>query len=61
MVKTLELAHDKADALRRMGIREGSRISLVSSHDPLLVVVDNTRIALSHQLARHIKVEPISA
>lgn len=60
MVKALELAHDKADALRRMGIREGSRISLVSSRDPMLVVVDNTRIALSHQLARHIKVGPIS-
>ncbi len=60
MIKTLELTHDKADALRRMGIREGSRISLVSSHDPMLVVVDNTRIALSHQLAHHIKVEPLA-
>lgn len=57
IVKALDLAGDKAEALRRMGIREGSRISLVSSHDPMLVVVENTRIALSHRLARHVKVE----
>ncbi len=60
MVKAIELTHAKAEELRSMGIREGSRISLVSSHDPLLVVVDNTRIALSHRLACHVKVEALS-
>jgi Fe2+ transport system protein FeoA len=61
IVKGLELAHDKADELRRIGIREGSRISLVSSHDPMLVIVENTRIALSHDLASHVKVEALHA
>lgn len=59
IVKTLELAHDKADELRRIGIREGSQISLVGSDDPMLVVVDNSRIALSHRLAQHVKVQAL--
>jgi Fe2+ transport system protein FeoA len=60
MVKTLdELAHDTAESLRRMGIREGSRVSLISSNDPMLIVVENTRIALSHNVACHIKVEAL--
>ena len=54
-----ELAHDTADSLRRMGVREGSRISLISSDDPMLIVVENTRIALSHNVAFHIKVEAL--
>jgi Fe2+ transport system protein FeoA len=60
MVKALDLGHDKAEELRRIGIREGSRISLITSHDPMLVVVENTRIALSHHLARHVKVEALA-
>ncbi len=61
MIKALELAHDKADELRRMGLREGSRISLISSHDPMLIVIDNSRVALSHHLACHVKVQALSA
>ena len=60
MVKALDMAHDQAERLRNMGIREGSRISLVSSHDPMLVVVENTRIALSHSIAGHVKVESLA-
>ena len=59
MVKALEIPHDKADELRRIGIREGARISLVSSHNPMLVMVENARIALSHSLAHHVKVEAL--
>ncbi len=61
VVKALELAHDKAEALRRIGIREGCRISLLSSHDPMLVAVENSRVALSHQVACHIKVQNSSS
>ena len=57
IVKALTLAHEKAEALRRIGIREGSRISLLSSSDPLLVAVGNSRIALGHDLARQVQVE----
>ncbi len=59
IVRAINLAHDKADQLRRIGIREGSRISLVSGHNPMLVVVENSRIALSHELARHIRVQTL--
>ncbi len=59
MVKALDLAHDKAEELRRMGIREGSKISLLTSHDPMLVLVENSRIAMSHTLARHVKVQAL--
>ena len=59
VVRALELAHDKADELRRIGIREGSEISLVGSDDPMLVVVDNSRVALSHRLADHVKVQAL--
>jgi Fe2+ transport system protein FeoA len=61
MVKALELTHDKADELRRIGIREGSKISLLSSHDPMLIMVNESRIALSHHLAHHVKVQALSS
>ena len=61
MVKALDLAHEKANELRRMGIREGCRISLIQSNDPMVVVVENSRIAIGHQVARHIKVESITS
>ena len=60
VVKALTLAHEKAEELRRIGIREGSKISVISHHDPVLVVVDNSRIALSHRLAQHIKVQALA-
>ncbi len=60
MVKALDLTHDKAEELRRMGIREGTRISLLTSHDPMLVITENSRIALSHSLAHHVKVQALA-
>jgi Fe2+ transport system protein FeoA len=60
VIKSFDLAHDKAESLRRMGLREGSRISLLSQRDPMVIVLDHTRIAVSHRLARHIQVEAIS-
>ena len=59
MVKALDLGHDKAEELRRMGIHEGARISLMTSHDPMLVLVENSRVAISSTLARHIKVQSL--
>ncbi len=56
-VKALHLAHDEAEKLRRIGIREGGRISMISQHDPMLVLVENTRIALSHRLAPQVHVQ----
>ena len=61
MVKALDLAHDKAEELRRMGIREGCRISLVRSDNPLVVSVENSRVAIGHRLAHHIKVQSLAA
>jgi len=60
MVKALELAHDKAEELRRIGIREGRRISLLRSDDPLVVSVENSRVAIGRRLARYIKVQTVS-
>ncbi len=57
VVKAFDLSREKAEQLRRVGIREGARISLVSGHDPLVIVVENSRIALSRSLARHIRVQ----
>ena len=61
MVKVLELSHEKADELRRIGIREGSCISLVRRDDPFLVSVDNSRVAIAQELALHIKVQSLPA
>lgn len=58
LVKKLQLSPEKAESLRRMGIREGSKLSLMSSNDPMIVAVDNSRIAVSQSLACHIQVEP---
>jgi Fe2+ transport system protein FeoA len=60
VVRSIELAHEKADALRRVGIREGSQVSLLGAGDPVVVMVDNTRIALSRRLAGSVRVEAAS-
>lgn len=57
MVRALELTPEAANRLRQMGIREGCQIALLSRSEPMLVSVDNARIALGTSLARHIKVE----
>ena len=59
MVKAIELAHDKAEELRRIGIREGSHISLVRDDNPMVVMVENSRVAIGHRLACHIKVQSL--
>ena len=59
MVRALELAPEAANRLRQMGLREGCQISLLNSSEPLLVSVDNTRIALDAGLAKRIKVESV--
>jgi Fe2+ transport system protein FeoA len=59
LVRALELSPEAANRLRQMGIREGCRIALLSRSEPMLVSVDNTRIALDPQLCRRIKVESV--
>ena len=59
MVRALELTPEAANRLRQMGIREGCQIALLSRSEPMLVSVDNARIALGAQLAEHIKVESL--
>lgn len=59
LVRALELSPESANRLRQMGIREGCRIALLSRSEPMLVSVDNTRIALDQQLCRQIKVESV--
>lgn len=61
VVKVLRLTHDKAEALRRIGIREGCTITLLANHDPVLVLVENTRIALSHRLAPNVEVQTFAS
>jgi len=59
MVRALDLSPEAANRLRQMGIREGCQIALLSRSEPLLVSVDNARIALGGGLAEHIRVESV--
>jgi Fe2+ transport system protein FeoA len=59
VVRSLELGAEAANRLRHIGIREGCKICLLNRSEPLLVSVDNARIALGTSLAEHIKVEPV--
>jgi len=59
MVRALELNPEAANRLRQMGIREGCQIALLSRNEPMLVSVENTRIALGAQLCERIKVESV--
>ncbi|MBV9463905.1 MAG: ferrous iron transport protein A, partial [Verrucomicrobiae bacterium] len=47
-----------AERLRRLGLREGTQLQLVNA-DPVLVSIDNNRIALGAALAERIQVESI--
>lgn len=60
VVRSIDLAHEKAEELRRVGIREGCRLSLMGAGDPVVVMVDNARIALSRRLAGSVRVEAAS-
>jgi Fe2+ transport system protein FeoA len=59
LVRKLDLSPEAANRLRQMGIREGCQIALLSRSDPMLVSVDNARIALGSQLCEHIQVESL--
>jgi Fe2+ transport system protein FeoA len=59
MVRALELAPETAERLRRIGIREGCRIALLSRTEPMLVSIDNSRVAIGTELCKQIKVEPV--
>lgn len=56
VVKSIELTHEKAEDLRRVGIREGCQISLLGAGDPVVVRVHNSRIAISRRLASAVRV-----
>ncbi|NUN92759.1 MAG: ferrous iron transport protein A [Verrucomicrobiae bacterium] len=60
VVKSIELTHEKAEDLRRVGIREGCRISLLGAGDPVVVQVHNSRIAISRRLAGAVRVRAAS-
>jgi Fe2+ transport system protein FeoA len=59
LVRKLDLSPEAANRLRQIGIREGCQIALLSRNDPMLVSVDNARIALASQLCQHIEVESL--
>ena len=59
LVRALELSPESANRLRQMGIREGCQIALLSRSEPMLVSVENTRIALDAQLCEQIKVQSV--
>lgn len=58
-VKQLTAQPDVIDRLREMGLGEQQRIRLISRHPSLICQVCNARVALSHDLAKAILVEPL--
>ena len=48
-----------ADRLREIGFCEDRVIKLLTSHNNIICLVCNTRLALSEQLAKSILVEPV--
>src|SRR5258708_38479988 len=59
-VKQLCATPQFADRLREIGFCEDAIVKLLTSHDNIICLVCNTRLALSEQLAQRILVEPIS-
>jgi Fe2+ transport system protein FeoA len=58
-VRELATSPEISDRLREMGLREDSRIRLVSHQDSVICQVCNARVALSQKLAEVILVEPV--
>jgi len=58
-VRQLCAAPEVADRLREIGFCEDNIIKLLTSHNNIICLVCNTRLALSEQLAQSILVEPV--
>ena len=58
-VRQLAASPEVSDRLREMGLREDSRVRLVSHQDSVICQVCNARVALSAKLAEVILVEPV--
>lgn len=58
-VRELIATPEISDRLREMGLREDSRVRLVSHQDSVICQVCNARVALSRKLAEAILVEPV--
>ena len=58
-VRELAGSPEISDRLREMGLREDSRVRLVSHQDSVICQVCNARLALSQKLAETILVEPV--
>src|SRR5438128_10249379 len=59
-IRQLCAAPELADRLREIGFCEYRIIKLLTSHNNIICLVCNTRLALSEQLARAILVEPVT-
>jgi Fe2+ transport system protein A len=60
-VKQLCASPELTDRLREIGFCEESIIKLLTSHNNIICLVCNTRLALSQQVAQSILVEPVAA
>jgi Fe2+ transport system protein FeoA len=58
-IKQLCAAPELANRLREIGFCEERIIKLLTSHNNIICLVCNTRLALSEQLAQAILVEPL--
>ncbi len=58
VVKRLDLGHEDAIRLKRMGICEGRQLQLVQKGDPLIVRVVGCRVGVSRRLAERVWVTP---
>jgi Fe2+ transport system protein FeoA len=59
-IKQLCAAPELRDRLREIGFCEDRVVKLLTSHNNIICLVCNTRLALSDQLAQKILVEPFS-
>ena len=58
-IKQLCATPELSDRLREIGFCEDRIIKLLTSHNNIICLVCNTRLALSEQLAQAILVEPV--
>jgi ferrous iron transport protein A len=59
-VKKLCASPELTDRLREIGFCEDSIVKLLTSHDNIICLVCNTRLALSQQVAQAILVESVA-
>jgi ferrous iron transport protein A len=59
-IKQLCAAPELSERLREIGFCEDRIVKLLTSHDNIICVVCNTRLALSPQIAQRILVEPVA-